>query len=235
MWTDFTAYIVAISRHWGPLATGVGALVVTVMVEKIWPEQAPWWVWVAIVLASIIIASFLAWRDIKCEKEKLGVAIQVLNTPSVSLALHKIDEDLIDGPQTLFIEVTGVGIEYVRPEVFAMSVEGIGTGKRPILCAPGIAPSFGVRRGEPHNVAAVIYDPRQSLPLRVVLPCKKITSNDYPQGEYYRIKIYAFAGPKEAELNIEVGTDGDALWARAVGSSDRLVSDLRSIAMKGKG
>jgi len=58
MLADITAYIIAISRHWGPLATGIGALAVTALVEKIWPDHAPWWVWVAIILSSVFIASF---------------------------------------------------------------------------------------------------------------------------------------------------------------------------------
>ena len=228
---DIGAFLLAILGHWRPLATGVAALMVALVVGYFWEQHPPLSVSVSIVIVSIFIASFMAWREMKRERDGRQKELELLNTPSVSIALHKIDEGL-SNTQTLFLEVTGVGVEYVRPEVFVMSVEAIGKGPMPLSCAPGPAMPFGIRRGEPHNVVAVIYDPKQSCPLRVELPCKKITSNEYPQGEYYKMKVCAFAGPKEAKFDFEFGMEGNALWARNVGSSERLFSDIRNIARK---
>lgn len=186
-------------------------------------------------VACVATSAYVIWRNERNARIIVEDKLDSLNAPSVSIALHQVAEEGLDGIQTIFLEVTGVGVEYIRPEVFATSVDGVGEGKRPILCTPDVPPPpFGVSRGETHNVAVVAYDIRQSIPLRVLLPCKKITSTEYPRGDYYRMRICAFAGPKEAELNIDVGMDDQALWARTVGSSMRLFSNVRTIARRGR-
>ena len=134
MHKEIWAFICAISRHWEPLVTGLAALAVSVVVGVWWGDHAPWWVWVSIVITSVLIASFLAWRETKREKDDAKKYLDFLNTPSVTITLGTIDDDVFDPVQTLFLEITGVGVAHVRPEVFAMSVEGIGEGKRVILC-----------------------------------------------------------------------------------------------------
>ena len=233
MWADFTAYIVAISRHWGPLATGVGALAVTALVEQAWPDPAPRWVWVAIVLASIFIAAFLAWREMHSKQKKLQNELDTLNTPSVSIRLHPtIDEDIMGkNIQTLFLEVTGLGAALIRPEVFVFPAEPMGNGKDVLFTEPGPAPPFGVTRGEPHNIAAVSHNPAdQGVRLRVHLPCKIITASEYITGEYFKIKVCAYGGPREAELEFNVGVTHGTLWAQNIGSNEKIISKIRHLA-----
>jgi hypothetical protein len=236
MLEDFTAYIRAISRHWGPLATGVGALFVTGWVEYIWPDHAPWWVWVAIIVPSVFIASFLAWREIERDKVACKKHLDFLNTPAVSLKLHHVDENFVGGDhQTIFIEVTGIGVDEVRPQVFALEVNPIGEDQGSIAAIgePGPHRGFGLRRGETENVAIVTYDPKWlANRLRIDIPCKKITSKTYFPGASFRIKVCAYAGPKETELEFDFGLDDQTLWARDIGSSEKLVSNDRAAILR---
>ena len=228
--TEILEYIRAISKHWGPLVTGVGALVVTTLVEHEWPDHAPWWVWVAIVLGSVLIASFLAWREIHADQKKLQKELDTLKTPAVSIKLHAIDEDIMDRhSQTLFLEVTGIGETYIRPEVFAFPAEPIADGKQTLCMEPGNPILFGVRRGEPHNVAAVSYNITKSAPFLVHLPCKKITSSEYIQGGAFKIKVCAYGGSKEAELEFNFGVTKGTLWAQNIGSTEKIISPIRKL------
>lgn len=228
MQKDIWGFLCAISRHWEPLATGLAALAVSAVVGAWWGDHAPWWVWFGIVSGSILIACFLAWRQTQSEKDDNQKQLEILNTPSVSMALHKIDEDLIDSPQTLFIEVTGTSASRIRPELFAVSVEVKNKGRQSLCLKPGIPPSFGLSRGETENVPAVAY--YTSGTLELVLPCKKVTSSEYIHGESFSIKVCAYGGPKEAQLEFDIGVTKGVLWAQKPNSTEKLFSDIRHIA-----
>ena len=68
----FFQYLSACFRHWGPLLTGGIALVLSLVLERVFKEQPPQWLWVTIIIASFFIASFLAWREMKQDKDALA-------------------------------------------------------------------------------------------------------------------------------------------------------------------
>lgn len=171
------------------------------------------------------------------ERKKIQEKLDVLNTPAVLLRLHQIDENF-DGRdhQTLYIEVEGIGIEEIRPQVFAVEVKEVGKGSKCAIGEPGPHLPFGVRRGETHNVAVVTYSPSKWFSnLHIDIPCKKIMSKTYfPSADYFRIKVCAFGGAKEAELEFEFSLDDGTLWARNMGSSEKVLSEFRALARQQK-
>ncbi len=227
---DFPDFCVALSRHWGPLATGVAAMAVQAMVDAWWTNQAPWWIWVSIIMASLLVSSFLAWREEKQAKQIALADLKEWRDPSVALKLHKINDD-IDHKQTLFLEVLGIG-HFSSPDIYAVSVVALGDGKHTLSCSPGDPPSLHVSQDETKNLPVAVYDVRETVPLRVELPCKKITSNEYPVGSYFRMKVRAFYGGGDAEIEFDFGVERGALWASAPDSQDRMYSDIKSITRK---
>ncbi len=232
MFKEWGQYLLAILQHWKPLATGAAALVVSLVMGHFYGEHAPTWVWVSIILFSIFIASFLAWREIKRDKDKAKRELDVLNTPSVSIELHKIEETVLthNDTQTLFLKVTGKSAAYIRPEVFVIRAEPIKEGHYTLERFPGTPPSFGVHRGEEHPIRAVIYKDKQML-LNCELACK-IAVADTVRGKEFNFLVRAYGGPKEAELEFRLGVEDGALWAEQVGSTKRLKSHLREMIDK---
>lgn len=228
---SFKAFVRAFGGSWVTFMTGPLTLPFTVVAFYVTDETARI-IFGILAVGCFATSAYVIWRNERNSHIITEEKLNDLNIPSVSIALHKVDEDY-DSIQRIFLEVLGVGVEYVRPEVFAISVEEIGKGNKPLFYAPGDPPPFGVRREEPHNVLAVIHDRTKGVELRIVLPCKKITSSEYLKGDAFRMTVRAFAGPKPAELTFEFGMENGALWARNTGSSEALFSDVRLIARRG--
>jgi hypothetical protein len=230
MLKEIQEFFIALSKHWRPLVTGVFALVVSFVVGVLWGDHAPWWVWVVIIVISVFVSSFLAWRTIKRESDKNKSELAFLNTPSVSIKLHEIDSgSILDGHiQTLYLQVTGVGVERVQPQVAVTSVEEFGkTRPRDLHIFPdGLVKQFEIYRKETVNLPIVVYDPNSTSQLRIVLPCKEFTSYDVLRADVFKVKVCAYAGPTPAELEFEFGVDDRMLWMRMVGTQDRIYSKV---------
>ncbi len=188
------------------------------------------------ILLIFSIAPFLMYRKSQNQLLVLRDELRDLNSPGVSLKVHAVDENFIGGDhQTIFIEVTGLGVDEVRPQIFAMEINHLVEGQSTIAAIgePGPHRHFGLRRGETENVAVVTYDKKWFRNrLRIDLPCKKITSKTYFPGASFRIRVCAYAGTKESELEFEFGLDDETLWARNIGSSEKLVSEDRAAILK---
>jgi hypothetical protein len=190
-----------------------------------WIPPLPWYAWTIAVLILLFAFSIEGGYRVQAI---LRAQLNVLNTPAVSIKLHKVAGD--NYPiEKLFIEISGVGVASVRPQVFAMYVEKVGDGTACLSMAPGQPSPLGLTRGEPHNLEVVTYDPRKHVSLHVELSCKKITSDEYLVADHFRMKVCAFVEPKSAEFEFEFGINNKKLWARATGSSEILQSELRPI------
>ena len=236
MLKEIQEFFLALSKHWGPLATGSAALVVSFVVGMLWGDHAPWWVWVVIIVTSAFVSCFLAWRTIKRERDNNKRELAFLNTPSVSVKLHKIDSgSILDGHiQTLYLEVTGIGVERVQPQVAVTLVEGLGKSRpRDLHIFPdGLVKQFEIHRNETMNVPVVVYEPNSTSQLRIVLPCKKFTSYDVLRADVFKVKVCAYAGPTPAELEFEFGVDDRMLWMRMAGTQDRIYSKVGAMFMR---
>jgi len=152
--------------------------------------------------------------------------LELLNTPSVSLELWGIQED-IEGIQTVFLEVTGQSVQPVRVEVFgtAVSPPYSSAGKYILHLASGIASPFSVHRGETHRSIPVLeYNPIEIGPsIHVKVPFQ-IPTSDIIRGNEFLLEVKAFGGTQAATLNFQFGVNEDTrkLWVRKEGSSERL-------------
>jgi hypothetical protein len=144
MRADFIAYIFAISRHWRPLATGVGALLVTALVERAWPDHAPWWVWVSIIITSVLIASFMAWRETKREKDEfqnkfeatiheLKGKIADLTTSKLSITFNPDDNSCI-GPVDVQLGDAGGSTTFRRAFLIVTNETAIPITEMQVYC-----------------------------------------------------------------------------------------------------
>lgn len=115
MGAELWRYTRAIAHHWEPLATGIAAMVVSLMVGYFYGEHAPVWLWVAIVLTSIFIASFLAWREVQSDKDKCDERIRDLTTSKLSI---KFNPSVSIGPLEVQPGDSGMSSTFMR--VFLM-------------------------------------------------------------------------------------------------------------------
>jgi hypothetical protein len=89
---DWSAYGKAVGRHWALVVFSVtiGAMSnVQTMVQSIWPAFfVPIWVWLGIAFIGLSLAQFLAWRDLRKERDGLR-AYNVGQETLTSLAQHR--------------------------------------------------------------------------------------------------------------------------------------------------
>jgi len=182
-----------------------------------------------IFIVALIEAGYQKGKNLQKELGKTKNELDLLNTPSVSLELWGIEED-IEGIQTAFLEVTGQSAKPVRVEVFGTSVHPPTSidGKYILHLASGTASPFSVHRGETHRSIPVLrYNPREVGPsIHVEVPFQ-IPTSDIIRGNEFSLEVKAFGGTQAATLNFHFGVNKDTgeLWAQKVGHSERLTSN----------
>jgi GNAT superfamily N-acetyltransferase len=149
---------------------------VTALVEQEWPEHAPWWVWVAIVLGSVFIASFLAWREIRKDEKKLQDEIVDFKTPNISVDFLELRSK--HGLGQLLITIKNLSRNPIRAEVWCTSYQVTkkdeGEGIHSLLeINYFVANAFTITSEEPHEPSVIeFYEKHMFGPIKVVAPYK---------------------------------------------------------------